>query len=671
MAPTPATWFLPFWASSPTLFNGDGRPWGDGTAMAARANPPSRDPWDEGCRVTSYVKSLDAMSDMRDSLEALIAAAAGSGQPVGQRGYVYMAGWRLNPLRDVSTTNPWTTNPWDGYVVSTNPAVRDQTVVGLVVRLLQAGVRVRVLVWLPNSYMERTPADLAAHVEEHRWIARVVASETDRLTPTPADPLGVVALDLRTSDPGLSPAHHQKMMVIRSPTVNVAYVGGVDLAYTRRDAPSLSGDWEAGAGIPAPATEWPRAATGVDYGFLGRVPMFGRRQASDLPANVYGNSTPPLPGDRQMWHDHHLKLEGPVVRTIEEQFAERWRDSGRVFDLSNDANFRGGQVIFSTDRAFTSSGIVALPIGAAVPAVPGASSRVQMWRTIPLRLRTRTGPPFVRGEFTVAAGVAQAVVASRELIWIFDQYFWSRPFARLVNRQLRDAQRPNLNVIVVLPPHADTVFNIAHWARAQALDALVAGLSSAQLARVAVYDMWLDPTIPTSGGRNRGIYVHAKSHTYDNDLLVTGSANINRRSFLGDTELACAVLDTAVVTSHQDRLWQLLFNASRPALDLDQPGTGAQFMAAFRAAAAATGSHLIPDPWRATPPTLPNTVVRDDRMGIADESLYDNILESSSITSAVESNVRTGFLASRPAHLGDVVFRLEHDWSGGRLRYRR
>jgi phosphatidylserine/phosphatidylglycerophosphate/cardiolipin synthase-like enzyme len=273
-----------------------------------------------------------------------------------------------------------------------------------------------------------------------------------------------------------------------------------------------------------------------------------------------------------------------------------------------------------------------------------------MWRTIPWR-DSRTGPPFQRGEFTVMNGVAHAANKAQQLIWIFDQYFWTQPLARQLNARLKNTG--SLRVIVVLPPWADTEPGTIHRARKDALDALVDGVAN----RVGVYNLW-DPR-----GTGRGIYCHAKVQTYDGALLVCGSANLNRRSLNCDSELACAVADPAVVQEHQRKLWSLLFGGT----DATWPGpvtSGADFLSAFVAAAAKPGAYLTPDPWRDDPPALPNTAVRPvDWHTPKFFALYDRIFDPTSITRTAENPVGErlpdGTYVEREAHLDDIVTRIE------------
>ena len=228
MTVTGTDWLLPFASADFSAPNGDGRPWGDGTAIAARANPedPSHgDPWDTGCGVTTFVGGQAAMDAYTVVLSKVITAAPTSSTSpyingAWARGHVYIAGWRFNCLRDMSAN----TNAWD----SPPPAVdQDDVAIGLVRRLMQAGVQVRLLLWYPSMVPPHPSAigpSFGPHKADHHYAVQVVEAENRRLMnlwqlPADADPLGVVALDMRCQrrselwvtapeDDGRENAHH-------------------------------------------------------------------------------------------------------------------------------------------------------------------------------------------------------------------------------------------------------------------------------------------------------------------------------------------------------------------------------------------------------------------------------------------------------------------------------
>jgi phosphatidylserine/phosphatidylglycerophosphate/cardiolipin synthase-like enzyme len=625
-AATPQDWLLGFTASNVQASDGDGRPWGDETEMAQRAYQ-SLNPWDDGCAVEPMIGGYLTMNAIRDTLERAIADAEAQGarqvRP-GARGHVYISDWQLNALRDLSTENPWGGNPWS----KTSRAKRDQTALGLLVRLMSAGVAVRILLWMPMTLEHPGAPDLA---EEHWNVAAAVQDHSSTLDGLlkPTQPLGILGLDLRTAAP-VAATLHQKMLVVRVGEVNEAFCGGVDLAFTRRDfglAGSKAvgiGDWQSGETIPISSDGWPRQEPAPVGGYPHYPYRPSGRFSEDLPPNVYGEKY-------RYWHDHHLHLRGPIVATIEQQFAERWiiDANGRVYLFKREDKLTGenDQVKLTSSAAIRPDHTVA-PLPVPTPVKPAGEATVQMWRTIPLRPDIPRGPFAKRGEFTVMAGIAKAISQATQLITIWDQYFWSVPLAKLLAARLREV--PTLKLLIVLPPYGTTHPGDELALRKDAMQALWLELDDAGRKRVLARNMWGFTTGITHGV---GVYVHAKSQTYDDALLVCGSANMNRRSLECDAELDCAVLHTPTVRNQLVALYGCITGA--PWTDF-----ASGWLNGWWAAIAKNGTRaLIEDPFfkqtigkPETPNGVPIPYTRSPFIP------YD-LLEPTSIGSKVQDNV--------------------------------
>jgi phosphatidylserine/phosphatidylglycerophosphate/cardiolipin synthase-like enzyme len=614
---------------------------------------------------------------MRDALESAIVQAKwlALNEPGAPPGHVYLALWRLDPQRDLSESNEWGLNAWkDG-----NRAHFDQTVIGLLLRLMQVGVEVRIILWQPIVVTDFIVGN--AHVQNHLYVARVIEAWNRRLmsnlSRSELRPLGVVILDARVPE-WVAPAAnqqcqlHEKNLIVRVGSIAEAFCGGIDFGFTRRDAPMMAGDWQSGSDCPWPDVAWPGFE---DYPGIERVERPRSRRVGDIPPEVYGDR-------RQIWHDQHLRLRGPVVQTMESEFRTRWADSGiyRVLDMDrNEVTMLScGQALFSTAEALTENAVT--PLVAAQSVEPCGSTSVQLWHTVPRR-NARFTSPFDRGEYTVMAGIANAAEQARELIWIFDQYFWNRPFARMLNRIL--VERPALRIIIVLPPYAGggSILDVAakevhdahHLARRMALDDLAGGFEKRAIDRVLVCNTWQDAD---STGGGRGIYCHAKSHTYDGSLLVCGSANLNRRSFSRDREMMAAVVDQQVVGDHQRSLWNWLFkgadwpqNRDGVDLNLESSGSGAIFFDFFREQLKSHPSYLVPDSWQTDQSRLPNGVVREELTWSDDVSEFLDLLDPNALP---RPEIEVGEVGGEIARgsidtLDKISFRLEEVHATDRL----
>jgi phosphatidylserine/phosphatidylglycerophosphate/cardiolipin synthase-like enzyme len=291
---------------------------------------------------------------------------------------------------------------------------------------------------------------------------------------------GEVLLDQRIRRGG---SHHQKVVVLRHPgrpEADIGFAGGIDLCHSRRDDDEHRGD--------------PQSVT---------------------MASMYG--------EHPAWHDVQLAVRGPAVAALDTAFRERWNDPTPLDQHGPFSTLR--------DR-MSGADLDADPLPPQPPAPPVCGPHtVQVLRTYPAMR-----PPYdfaPQGERTVARGYTKAIRRARRLIYLEDQYLWSREVAQLFADALRD--NPELHLIAVVPRYPDVDGRFAlppnRVGRAEAL----ALCRKAGADRVHVFDVENHEGTP--------VYVHAKVCVVDDVWSSIGSDNFNRRSWTHDSELSCAVLD--------------------------------------------------------------------------------------------------------------------------------
>lgn len=295
---------------------------------------------------------------------------------------------------------------------------------------------------------------------------------------------GQCLLDARVR---LGGSHHQKLIVLRHPgrpESDVAFVGGIDLCHARRDDERHLGDPQ-----------------------------------GDPFASVYGPRPP--------WHDAQVAVRGPAVCEVERLFRERWDDPHA---LTRNPVHRLRDLLSAQD-----TNARALPPMPPPPA-PQGTHTVQVLRTYPMR---RPAYPFApRGERSIALGYTKALSNARSLIYVEDQYFWSKPVAQVFADAL--AANPRLRLIVVGPRFPDQDGRLSeppnYVGRVEALELVRAAGGD----RCAFYGLENHEGTP--------VYVHAKVCVVDDVWATTGSDNFNLRSWTHDSEACCAVLDETADT---------------------------------------------------------------------------------------------------------------------------
>ena len=258
----------------------------------------------------------------------------------------------------------------------------------------------------PGTEVEQVLGDVARRgVGVHGLIWRSQPEALEQSERANADAVSVlrdagaeIMLDARTRRGG---SHHQKLVVCRSDSDDVAYVGGIDLAWSRSDDAEHLGDPQV---MPFTST-------------------FGER--------------PP-------WHDVQVSVRGPAVTDLEHTFRERWGGS-TVLDLPSPLRMafdrvRHASVLTSPD----------LPDPRPDPPADGPHA-VQVLRTYPARSRPYPFAP--QGERSIAHAYGKALARARALVYVEDQYLWGDHVGNIFVEALR--RHRDLRVIAVVPMHPD------------------------------------------------------------------------------------------------------------------------------------------------------------------------------------------------------------------------
>jgi len=293
---------------------------------------------------------------------------------------------------------------------------------------------------------------------------------------------GEVLLDERVRRFG---SHHQKIVLIHhsnSPADDVAFVGGIDLCHGRADDEAHEGD-------PQP---------------IGMDERYGPRPA---------------------WHDVQLEVRGPAVGDLSEIFRERWTDPTPLGRRIRDR------------RWFRRLAHQLRPVGELPPRPPAppptGDMAVQVLRTYPVK---RVPFPFApRGERSIARAYAKALGRARSLIYVEDQYLWSPEVGRVFAEAL--TRSPECRMIAVLPKHPDRDGAVSGPLNRIGQQDALAIVRAAAGDRLVVYDL--------ENEAGRPIYVHAKLCVIDDTWMTVGSDNLNLRSWTHDSEVCCAVIDSA------------------------------------------------------------------------------------------------------------------------------
>ncbi|RHY32322.1 hypothetical protein DYB32_002654 [Aphanomyces invadans] len=339
-------------------------------------------------------------------------------------------------------------------------------------------------------------------------------------------------------------SHHEKVIVV---DFDVAFVGGLDLAFGRYDTPEhhLSDP-----GLDGMTHWWP----GKDYS-NPIIKDFVR--VNDARENLIDREHIP----RMPWHDVHCSIIGGPVQDVAAHFIERWN----FVCSKRDNSLRTDWCVCFRSRRFKYLPKSILPwMPDATTVVPPSYEpcSLQVVRSV------SSWSAGVPTESSIHTAYCDCIRAAQHYVYIENQFFISglehdavvlnRVVQALVDR-IAEAVRQNhvFRVVVVMPLLPGIEGNVQskqslthlhavmHWQYATIRTNLMGALAK---FTSTPHDYVLFVGLRTYGVMPNGrcvteqIYIHSKVLIVDDTTVICGSANINDRSMNGDRDSEIAVV---------------------------------------------------------------------------------------------------------------------------------
>jgi len=224
------------------------------------------------------------------------------------------------------------------------------------------------------------------------------------------------------------------------------------------------------------------------------------------------------------WHDAHALIEGPAAGDVEFNFRERWNDLVERHHWD--------------DNLLVPEHPLAPPLE--------SKSLVQVSRTIPEHTYSFE-PLIIRG---IAQLYAHALNNARHFIYLENQYLWSPDIVDALIAAMNRNHAEPFRIVLVLPANAHD----GKWDN----DRHVEDLLEADNGRgiISVYSVYASgPGVGMDPFTDRPSYIHAKVGIIDDEWLTVGSANLNNRGMILNSQINAVIRDAALAREVRRSLW--------------------------------------------------------------------------------------------------------------------